>query len=86
MPLVASDVGGIGEGMHDEEHALLFPRGDARAAAAALARVLLEEEQSAARVERAYQRAQAFRIAPYLEDQERFVEDALAAWRAISVA
>ena len=29
VPLVASDVGGIGEGMHDEEHALLFARGDA---------------------------------------------------------
>jgi glycosyltransferase involved in cell wall biosynthesis len=79
VPLVASDVGGIGEGMHDEEHALLFARGDARAAAAALARTLRETEQTAARVARARERAQEFRLAPYLDEQERFVVDALAA-------
>lgn len=79
VPLVASDVGGIGEGMHDEEHALLFPRGDARLAAAALARTLVEEEQTAARIERAHERAQAFRLGPYLDEQERFVTDAYAA-------
>jgi hypothetical protein len=65
--------------MHDEEHALLFPRGDARAAAAALARVIKEPEATAARVERALARAQQFRLGPYLEQQERFVIDALAA-------
>jgi glycosyltransferase involved in cell wall biosynthesis len=79
VPLLASDVGGIGEGMHDEEHALLFPRGDAPAAAAALLRILREEAQTAARVERAHERAQAFRLAPYLDEQERFVTDARAA-------
>ncbi len=79
VPLVASDVGGIGEGMHDEQHALLFPRGDARLAADALARLLREQEQTAARVERAYERAQRFRLAPYLDAQERFVGDAHAA-------
>lgn len=81
VPLVASDVGGIGEGMHDEEHALLFARGDATMAAAKLARVLSEGEQTAARVERAFERAQEFRIGPYLDAQERFVLDALEAWR-----
>jgi glycosyltransferase involved in cell wall biosynthesis len=86
VPLVASDVGGIGEGMHDEEHALLFARGDAAGAAAALTRVLREGEQSAARVARAHERAQAFRIGPYLDEQERFVEDAVAASRETSVA
>jgi hypothetical protein len=65
--------------MHDEEHALLFPPGDARAAATALARILREPEQTAARVERAHERAQQFRLGPYLEEQERFVLDALAA-------
>ncbi len=50
VPLVASDVGGIGESMRDEEHALLFARGDAGAAAAALARTLQEREATAARV------------------------------------
>jgi hypothetical protein len=32
-------------------------------------------------VERAYARAQEFRIGPYLDAQERFVTDALAALR-----
>lgn len=80
VPLVASDVGGIGEGMHDEEHALLFARADAQGAAAALARVLSEPEETAARVERALARAQDFRIGPYLEQQERFVLDASTAF------
>jgi glycosyltransferase involved in cell wall biosynthesis len=79
VPIVASDVGGIGEGMHDEEHALLFAPGDAEAAAAALARALRESEPTAARVARAHDRAQEFRLAPYLDEQERFVADALAA-------
>jgi len=79
VPLVAADVGGIAEGMSDEQHALLFPRGDGALAAAALARTLREVEQTAARVERAYERAQAFRLGPYLDAQERFVHDAYAA-------
>ncbi len=82
VPLVASNVGGISEGMHDEEHALLFARGDAGAAAAALARTLRDTEQTAARVRRARVRAQSFRLGPYLEEQERFVLDALSALRA----
>ncbi len=82
VPLVASDVGGISEGMHDEEHALLFPGGDARAAAAALARTLQEPEQTAARVQRARLRAGAFELEPYLQEQERFVLDARAALSA----
>jgi glycosyltransferase involved in cell wall biosynthesis len=82
VPLVASDVGGIGEGMHDEEHALLFARRDAAGAARALARTLREHEATAARVARAHERAQQrFRIGPYLDAQERFVSDALAALR-----
>jgi|GEM_PF-780082 glycosyltransferase involved in cell wall biosynthesis len=76
VPLVASDVGGISEGMHDGEHALLFPRGDAAAAAAALARTLTETDETHARAARALQRAQAFRLGPYLQEQERFVLDA----------
>jgi glycosyltransferase involved in cell wall biosynthesis len=79
VPLVASDVGGIGEGMHDEEHALLFAASDAAGAATALARTLAEREQTAARVERAYARAQEFRLDAYLDEQERFAEDAFAA-------
>jgi glycosyltransferase involved in cell wall biosynthesis len=82
VPIVASDVGGIGEGMHDEEHALLFARGDASAAAAALERVLGEPEATAARVLRARERAEDFRIGPYLDAQEAFVLDAHAALSA----
>lgn len=81
VPLVASDVGGISEGMHQEQHALFFPRGDARKAAGALARTLTEPEQSAARVERAHASAQAFRLEPYLDAQERFVADAYSVLR-----
>jgi glycosyltransferase involved in cell wall biosynthesis len=76
VPVVASDVGGIGEGMHDEEHALLFAGGDAVGAARALARILRDADETAARVERAYARAQDFRLAPYLEAQAAFVADA----------
>ncbi|MGD1056697.1 MAG: glycosyltransferase family 4 protein [Solirubrobacteraceae bacterium] len=79
VPLVAADVGGIGEGMHDEQHALLFARGDARMAAEALTRTLTQTEDTAARVERAHARAQQFRLDSYLDEQEQFVEDAHAA-------
>jgi glycosyltransferase involved in cell wall biosynthesis len=84
VPLVASDVGGVSEGMADEQHALLFGRADAEAAAAALARVLTEPQQTDARVQRAYERAQSFRLGPYLDDQERFVSDALDALTGVS--
>ena len=79
VPIVASDVGGIGEGMRNGEHALLFARGDHETAAGALARVLREPEETAARVERARERAESFRIGPYMEAQERFVLDAVEA-------
>jgi glycosyltransferase involved in cell wall biosynthesis len=79
VPIVASDVGGIGEGMHHEQHALLFGRRDAAGAAAALARTLDEREATAARVARARERAEEFRIGPYLQAQEAFVLDAHAA-------
>jgi glycosyltransferase involved in cell wall biosynthesis len=82
VPLVASDVGGVAEGMHHEQHALLFARGDASAAAEALARTLRGGEETSARVARAFERAQRlFRVGPYLDEQERFVSDALAALR-----
>jgi glycosyltransferase involved in cell wall biosynthesis len=79
VPLVAADVGGIGEGMHNEEHALLYPSRDAAAAAAALMRTLTETEATAARVSRAELRARDFSLESYLADQERFVADAAVA-------
>jgi glycosyltransferase involved in cell wall biosynthesis len=86
VPIVASDVGGIREGMQDDEHALLYPAREPATAAAALARTLLEPDATAARVERAHERAQAFRLEPYLEDQAQFVSDAYAALRASAVS
>ncbi|MHB8531244.1 MAG: glycosyltransferase family 4 protein [Solirubrobacteraceae bacterium] len=79
VPLVAANIGGIGEGMQDEQHALLYEPSDPDAAAAALARTLNEPVQTAARVQRAYERAQDFTLERYLREQERFVADAAAA-------
>jgi len=79
VPIVAADIGGIGEGMHDVEHALLYPPQDAAAAAAALMRTLADFPETLARVERAYRRAHDFTLEGYLAEQERFVEDAWAA-------
>ena len=79
VPLVAADIGGIGEGMHHEQHALLYEPNDPEAAAAALARTLRETAQTAARVQRAHERAQDFTLERYLREQERFVADAARA-------
>ncbi|HLI32026.1 MAG TPA: glycosyltransferase [Solirubrobacteraceae bacterium] len=81
VPVVASDVGGIAEGLQDQEHALLFPPGDAERAAAALARLIRMPEETEARVRRARARAEDFRLGPYLDAQEQFVIDAQAALR-----
>ena len=42
---------------------------------------LSEQRETAARVERARERAERFRLEPYLEAQEQFVQDAVAALR-----
>jgi glycogen(starch) synthase len=78
VPIVASDAGGLGEAMRAGEHALLFPMGDAGAAATALARTLADPAETAARVARARERAEDFRLGPYLDEQARFVLDAHA--------
>ncbi len=74
VPLIASRVGGIPEIVRDPEEALLCPPGDAAALAAALRRTLGEPEASAARTERANERAQGFRIGPYLKAMDEFIE------------
>jgi glycosyltransferase involved in cell wall biosynthesis len=76
VPLVASRTGGIPEMLHEEEHVLFFPSGDATAAAAAIARVLGGPRETAARVSRAYVRAKEFSITRYLDQSESFVERA----------
>ena len=74
VPLVASRVGGIPEIVGDPGEALLVPPGDPAALAAALRRTLTEPEESAARAERARERAQGFRIGPYLKAMDEFAE------------
>jgi glycosyltransferase involved in cell wall biosynthesis len=78
VPLVASRVGGIPEIARDPEEALLVPPGDPSALAAALRRTLTEPEASAARAERANERAQGFRIGPYLKAMDEFLEKAVS--------
>ena len=74
IPVVASRIGGMTEVLHDEEHALFFAPGDARAAADAIARVLSAPDETAARVERAYARAGEFSTERYVLESERFVD------------
>lgn len=78
VPLVASRVGGIPEIVRDPEEALLVPPGDSEALAAALRQALTEPEESVARAERAKERAQGFRIGPYLKAMDEFVEKVVA--------
>lgn len=79
VPVVASRVGGIPELLQDPEHALLCPPGDARAFADALARTLSDPDETAARCERAFARAQELRYGPYLAHMDAFLDDAVAA-------
>jgi glycosyltransferase involved in cell wall biosynthesis len=79
VPVVASAVGGIPEIVGDEGEALLCPPGDAAAIAAALAETFTDPEATAARVERAFERAQGHRVGPYLESMDRFLAEALEA-------
>lgn len=74
VPLVASRVGGIPEIVRDPEEALLVPPDDPAALAMALRRTLTEPEESAARAKRAKERAQSFRIRPYLKAMDEFAE------------
>jgi glycosyltransferase involved in cell wall biosynthesis len=79
VPVVASAVGGIPEIVGEDGEALLCPPADAVAFAAALARTFADPEATAARVERAFERAQSLRLGPYLESMDRFLVEALEA-------
>lgn len=78
VPLVASRVGGIPDMIRDGEEALLYPAKDPDALAEALARTLTAPEETAARAERALERVQAFRIGPYHEAMDEFLEAAIS--------
>ena len=79
VPVVASRSGGMPEALHEDEHALFFPIGDATACADALARVLSDEKETAARTERAFERAATFTPAGYNAEVEDFLAAAEAA-------
>jgi glycosyltransferase involved in cell wall biosynthesis len=86
VPVVASRSGGMREALREDEHALFFPIGDADACADALARVLTEPEEPAARVKRAFERARTFTPAGYTAELEDFIAAAMAAHRARETA
>jgi glycosyltransferase involved in cell wall biosynthesis len=81
VPIVASDIGGIPECLHDREHALLVAPGDEAALAAALARTLGDPDATAERVARAFARGREFSYDAYLADSLAFVDEAFAALR-----
>ena len=74
VPVVASRVGGIPELLRDERDALLFPPGDARACADALARTIRDGPATAVRVATAFDRVQPFRLPTYLERMDEFLQ------------
>ncbi len=86
VPLVASRSGGMTEMLAEEQHALFFTSGDATAAAAAIARVLTQPQETAARASRAYARAAEFSIARYVDQSESFVDQASEALRPLRAA
>lgn len=81
VPVVASAVGGIPEIVGKDGEALLCPPGDAEAFAAALAATFADPTATAARVTKAFERAQSLRVGPYLEAMDRFLDEALEAAR-----
>lgn len=78
VPLIASRVGGIPEMVRDPGEALLYPALDPGALAEALRRTLSEPAETQARVERAFERVQAFRIDRYHEAMGSFLEATIA--------
>jgi glycosyltransferase involved in cell wall biosynthesis len=79
VPIVASNVGGIPECLTDKEHALLVAPGDSVECADAIWTTLTESEETQKRVVRALERAQEFGWERYLDESERFVDEAYAA-------
>lgn len=77
VPVVASRVGGIPEALHDGDHALLFPPGDAEACAAALTAVLEDPAAADARAARAYVHAQRFSSKRFVDSSEALLEEAV---------
>jgi glycosyltransferase involved in cell wall biosynthesis len=75
VPVVAARVGGIPEALHDGRHALLFPPGDVRACADALAATLQDSVGTEVRVRRAFEHAQQFSVRRFVESSEAFLQE-----------
>jgi glycosyltransferase involved in cell wall biosynthesis len=79
VPVVASRSGGMPEALHEDSHALFFPIGDANACADALARALTDEEETAARVQRAFEHAAQLTVDNYMAQVDEFISAAVMA-------
>ena len=75
VPVVASDIGGIPEFLSNDNEALLVEAGDVEGFADAIARTLLDREETELRTIRARERAESFSFDRYLEESSRFVEE-----------
>jgi glycosyltransferase involved in cell wall biosynthesis len=80
VPVVASRLGGIPEALHDREHALLFPPGNAAACAGAVAATLRDPAAAEWRARRAFEHVRQFSIERFVAASEALLEEA-AAWR-----
>ena len=78
VPVVASLSGGLPEGLRPDTEALYFPIGDPQACATAIASVLANTGETAARVQRARARAAEFSFDRYLDQMAGFIDAAVA--------
>jgi glycosyltransferase involved in cell wall biosynthesis len=75
IPVVASNIGGIPECLSHGKEALLVDPGDVGGLADAIAKTLLDREETRLRTIRAHIRAEELSLARYLEESGRFVEE-----------
>lgn len=86
VPVVAARSGGIPEMLHEREHALFFPIGDADACADALAEAFSDPAATEARVARAFARGSEFSFESYWRSTEHFLHDTMTAFAARGMA
>jgi glycosyltransferase involved in cell wall biosynthesis len=80
VPVVASRLGGIPEALHDREHALLFPPGDAEACAAAVAATLRDPAAAELRVWRAFEHVRRFSLESFVTATEALFDETAGRW------
>lgn len=82
VPVVAARSGAIPELLREGEHALFFTIDDVEGCARRLATVLQDPASTAARVERARERAAEFSLGSYLAATDAFLAEVMAAYEA----